>query len=316
MNTKVPDFQTKKLVKPITWSNFPIWALKTVKQDLRTYQRKNRPISIHRLWRMLMPNLEQPIFIVGSARSGTTFLGSCFRALPEISYHFEPNLTKGAARYFYEGRWGIDKAKWFYRTLYGSLMRLHFDADLRLAEKTPRNSFTIPFLLAAFPDAKFVHIIRDGRDVAVSLSKKPWHRADAAVSGAIEPGGYPHGPYAHFWVEPERVDEFETTSDIHRCIWLWRRYVETVLEVASNLPDNQYHELRYEDLVFNTANETDRLLDFLEIFDPKSRYLFHQATAEVKPDSVGQWKRELLDDQLRQIDKEAGDLLRELKFAE
>ncbi|EAZ90591.1 sulfotransferase family protein [Crocosphaera chwakensis] len=263
---------------------------------------------------MVISNFKKPIFIVGSGRSGTTFLGSCIGKIPEISYHVEPIVIKAAARYVYTNQWSNLKAKWFYRTLYAWLMRIHFDTDLRLAEKTPRNSFIIPFLYKIFPDAQFVHIIRDGRDVTVSLLEKPWYRADQVNSGQVEPGGYPHGPYARFWVEPDRIEEFETTSDTHRCIWLWRRYLETILQATSHLPKNQYYELRYEQLVFNTADETERLLDFLEISNSKSRKQFHKATANVKSDSVGRWKSELSENQLKEIYQDAGELLVRLNY--
>src|SRR5204863_6522493 len=38
-----------------------------------------------------------------------------------------------------------------------------------LVEKNPRGSLRVPFLRALFPGARFVHIVRDGRDVACSL---------------------------------------------------------------------------------------------------------------------------------------------------
>jgi hypothetical protein len=38
-----------------------------------------------------------------------------------------------------------------------------------VVEKSPRNALRIPFLRAVFPEARFVVIVRDGRDVACSL---------------------------------------------------------------------------------------------------------------------------------------------------
>ncbi|MGK7920781.1 MAG: sulfotransferase, partial [Trichodesmium sp.] len=213
-------------VEEINWSNIVEWAKKTAKADRKQYQSQTRPISISRLVFFLIPNLRRPIFIIGSPRSGTTFLGNCLGSLPEISYHFEPVATKAAARYIYEKIWGITKGKWFYGSVYGWLMRLYLDADLRFAEKTPRNCFLIDFLATAFPKAQFIHIIRDGRDAALSHSKKPWLQAAQAKSSQREPGGYRHGPYPRFWVEVDRSQEFRDTTDIHRCIWAWRRHTE------------------------------------------------------------------------------------------
>ena len=286
----------------------------TVVSDSKTYQVKERKLSSNRLFSLLVPNLHKPIFIVGAPRSGTTFLGSCLAEIPEISYHFEPIGTKIAARYIYEGKWRMAKAKRLYKSVYAWLMRVHLDADLRFAEKTPRNCFAINFLSQVFPDAQFVHIIRDGRDAALSYSKKPWLQAAQAKTGKYEPGGYQYGPYARFWVEPDRVKEFEMTSDIHRCIWAWRRFTESALEAASSLTTNQYYELRYEALVTKPREEADRLLDFLEIEDSISRSIFYKATAKARLDSVNQWQRELSKEQLQQIETEAGKLLNKLGY--
>ncbi len=263
---------------------------------------------------MLRPNLRRPIFLVGAPRSGTTFLGRCLQKVPEISYHFEPAATKAAARRVYEGNWGRQRGARFYRAVYRWLLRLHFDGDLRFAEKTPRNAFLIPFLRSTFPDAVFVHIVRDGRDAALSWSEKPWLQGAQADAGRIEPGGYPYGPYPRFWVEPDRAKEFRRTSDIHRCIWGWRRHVEAALHAASTLPTRQVHEIRYERLVAEPRREAGRLLDFLAIRDAASRAAFNQAVKEASPRSIGRWRGVLSDDDLLQIEEEAGVLLRRLGY--
>lgn len=306
----------REQIKPISWYNIPSWILYTVSEDLRTYKGEDRSLSIQRLKQFLNPNLKKPIFIFGSPRSGTTFLGLCIAELPEISYHFEPVLTKAAARYVYTNQWSKGQAKAFYRSVYSWLLRIHFNGDLRFAEKTPRNSFILPFLYEAFPDARFIHIIRDGRDASISLAKRPWYRNDMQGSGAKEPGGYPFGPKARFWVEPDRVEEFETTNDVHRCMWLWRRYLEGATEGIAQLPVEQYHELRYEDLVINHQKESERLLNFLEITNPSSRSKFFEFVAQkAKADSVGRWQAELSEEQLQQLEKEAYEWLRKLGYS-
>ena len=313
MSGTVGHIEQKKQVEP-----FHLLQLvrQTTLADRKKYQKKQRPMSVRRLWGVLQPNLRRPVFVVGAPRSGTTFLGECLSALPELSYHFEPVATKAAACYVYEGRWRMAKARGVYRSVYSWLLRQHLDADLRFAEKTPRNCFLIQFLSDAFPDAQFIHIIRDGRDAALSYSKKPWLQAATSGSGRTEPGGHKVGAFARFWVEPERVHEFETTSDIHRCIWAWRRFTASALEAAAQLPADRYHELRYESLARNPEDESNQLLNFLGITEPKSCDLFHQAVAKVNSNSIGQWREALSDEQLQEIEQEAGQLLRQLYYCE
>jgi hypothetical protein len=302
-------------VKPISWYNFSSWLWETIVEDFQFYQSTPRPLTLPRIMALLSPNLSMPIFIVGAPRSGTTFLGDCLGVMPEISYHFEPVITKAATRYVYLSLWSQKFSQRFYRSIYSWLMRLHLDADLIFAEKTPQVSLIIPFLITTFPDAKFIHIIRDGRDSAISLSKKPWYRSDMNGSGAKEPDGYPFGSKARFWVEPKRAEEYETTNDLHRCIWLWRRYLETIMAAAPQLSSDQYYELRYEDLVTQPADEAEKLLDFISIRDLKSRTQFKDTVvAQAKPTSVGRWQTELSAEQCIELWQEAGVCLRQLGY--
>ena len=302
-------------VKPIAWHNLPWWIYETVKTDMRHYQKQQRPLTMSRIKGIVKPNLESPIFIIGSPRSGTTFLGECLGTIPEISYHFEPVLIKAAARYIYTKEWSGDRAKNFYRQVYGWLMRLQQDGDLRLAEKTPRNSFIIPFLAEAFPNAKFIHIIRDGRDVALSLTRKPWYNNELNGSIMREPGGYLCGSTPRFWVEPERDREFETTDNIHRCIWLWRRYIEAATAGMNSLLPGQGLELRYEDLVTNPEREGDRLLDFMAINLDDSRNIFQQyLISNARLDSVGKWQKSLTAEDINNVKTEALDWLNKYDY--
>ncbi len=302
------------LAKPVSWKTLPYLARRTAGMDRDRYRAKHRPLTIQRVWSTLFPNLSRPVFLIGAARSGTTFLGDCLSEVPEFSYHFEPVATKAAARCVYEGLWSHAKAKRFYRMVYAWLMRLHSDGDLRFVEKTPRNCCIIPFLEEAFPDAQFIHIIRDGRDSALSLSKKPWLAKNAADSGKYEPGGYPYGPYAQFWVEPARRGEFETTSDIHRCIWAWQRFTEDAIAATRDFSSDKLLEVRYESFAVDPVGEADKILDFLGVTNSESRSLFEAAVSTFNPSLIEQWKRQLTESQLKEIYAESGDLLRELHY--
>lgn len=302
-------------IRPIAWYNLPFWIWETIREDRRFYQHAPRPWSSSRIWHLWSPNLNNPIFIIGAPRSGTTFLGECLGTDPNISYHFEPILTKAATRYVHEGLWSDRFAQWYYRAVYGWLMRLHFDADLCFAEKTPQISLIIPFLQQTFPQARFIHIIRDGRDAALSLSKKPWYKKEMNGSGAKEPDGYPFGSKARFWVEAARIDEYETTNDLHRCIWLWRRYLESILDAVPQIPQDHYYELRYEALVQDTEVEAERLINFLGITQPESRTKLKETfIKQANPQSVGNGKRQLTNEQIAVMEQEAGSLLDTLNY--
>ena len=274
-------------------------------------------MTVRRIACTFRPNIRRPLFVVGSPRSGTTFLGACLGRLPELSYHNEPAATMRACPLIHGGAWSPARGKRFYRSVTRWLMRLHLEGDLRFADKCPRHAMMIPFLRQTFADAQFVHLIRDGRDVATSLAEKQWLNLEPATGTAGTSPRKPANPArSFFWVETDRVDEFENTTVIHRCIWGWRRFTETALADLADLPGADHHELRYEDLARQPAREADRLLEFLNIGDSDSRAALHEALREVKTSSIGRWKAALTHEQLEQIHSEAGPLLDRLGYME
>jgi Sulfotransferase family len=291
---------------------------RTIEQDRRIYVTTKgdtrRALTTRRILSSIYPRLRRPIFIIGAPRSGTTFLGKCVAALPQMSYHFEPVATKAAGRYVFEGRWSFATGRIVFSSVYRLLLQLHVDGDLRFVEKTPQNCFLVSFLARAFPDATFVHIIRDGRAAAFSYSKKPWLLARSASRRSREPGGYLLGPYARHWVESNRRAEFESTTDFHRCIWAWRLHTESALRQATTLRRGAYYELRYEHLVNRPIEEARRLLTFLGITENESVRRFESAVQRASTASLDGWKQQLTASQMREADMEAGGLLRQLGY--
>src|SRR6266702_2663205 len=213
--------------------------------------------------RALDPRLHRPIFIIGAPRSGTTFLAGCIGRMPEVSYHFEPRLTKAAARCVYDGSWSERRCAAVFRLSYSALLVAALDGGRRFAEKNPENSFVVPFLATALPGAQFVHIVRDGRDVAVSHAEQPWLAAASAGAARRGRGGQLWGPYPRWWVEPARREEFSKVPDIVRSAWCWRRFTAAALDGLAELPAGRKIELRYERLVADPAGAADTLAGFL-----------------------------------------------------
>ncbi|MFB6279759.1 MAG: sulfotransferase [Salinibacter sp.] len=299
---------------PVSTTDLLNWALLTLRRDWRQYEGASRPLTWRRIEKSLSPTVRRPVFVIGAPRSGTSFLGRCIGRLPEVSYHFEPAATQRAAQHVYFDRWSFERAARVYRTVYRWLLRIHLDGDLRYADKSPRNCFLVSFLHRVFPGAQFVHIIRDGRDAALSHSKKPWLQAAAAASGEQGVGGHQFGPYARFWVEEDRVETFETTTDYHRCIWAWRRHVERALRASKELSPDQYHEVRYERLARAPTNTGMRLLDALGIHHEASRARLLDQVRTAHDESVGAWRRELSTEQWQTAREEAGAVLDRLGY--
>ena len=260
----------------------------------------------------LDPRLRAPVFVLGAPRSGTTFLGSCIGALPEVSYHFEPRVTKAAARLVYDGTWSERRAARVFRRTYRLLLLAAGHGGRRFVEKNPENCFVVPFLTRAFPDARFVQIIRDGRDVAVSHAEKPWLSAKSAGTGRRGRGGQAWGPWARWWVEPERAEEFEAASDLTRTAWSWRRFTDSARTALAKLPAERVLTVRYEDVVQRPQEAAETIAAFFGHSEPPASLRAALATAD--PSSIGRWRAALDDDGRADVEREAGALVQELGY--
>jgi hypothetical protein len=296
-----------------TWFQIIRLGVRGLASDLRDRWRdpalRNRP-SVQ----ALDPRLHRPVFIIGAPRSGTTFLGNSLGRLPGISYHSEPRLTKAAAQYVYNGSWSTPRGGAVFRLSYGALLLATLDGGYRFAEKNPENSFLVPFLAAEFPDAQFVHIVRDGRDATVSHAEQPWLAAASAASGRRGRSGQMHGPGARWWVEPERRAEFPLVTDVVRSAWAWRRFTEAALDGVAGLAAERAAEVRYEAMVSNPDATADMLADFLGL-PPADRSGLHASLARARTDSVGRWRAALGEHDLADVLAEIGPLLTRLGYA-
>jgi protein-tyrosine sulfotransferase len=238
--------------------------------------------------------------VVGSPRSGTTFVGSSLGAQPGLVDLGEvkplkamiPQLTRLPEQ---------DAATRFRRTL-EVVRQLGLAGHLRGVEQTPETSFVIAAALRAYPAARAVHIVRDGRDVVCSLLERGWLAADRLGS---DDAGLAYGAHPRFWVEPERVDEFRSASEARRAAWAWRRYVSA----ARAVPERTL-EIHYEELVTDPRDVATRVAEYLELeLEPLAESL-----SKAFDRSAGRYMKDLTPDQRADVEEEAGDLLRELGY--
>jgi hypothetical protein len=200
-----------------------------------------------------------------------------------------------------------------FKLSYGAMLLAALDGGYRFAEKNPENSFLVPFLASEFPDAQFVHIVRDGRDATVSHAEQPWLAAASTASGQRGRGGQLHGPHARWWVEQERREEFPRVSDLARSAWCWRRFTSAALDGVAGLPADRTTEVRYEAMVEDPAATADSLADFLAL-SADGRASLRASLVRARTDSVGRWRAVLGEDELADVMGEIGPLLGRLGY--
>ncbi|MCW3991710.1 MAG: sulfotransferase, partial [Candidatus Bathyarchaeota archaeon] len=238
---------------------------------------------------------DSSIIIGGCARSGTTLIRVMLDTHPHIYCGPESNLFLPirirTRKRIEELSWKFDVPAEEIQTLmrssrclsefiekfFGRIGSIH--GKRRWADKSPRNVLRLDYIFKHFPRAKFIHMIRDGRDVACSLRTFPKRKI---VNGKIFP--------------------VKTNRPLDECIRWWVHDVNIGIGYRN---DSRYYELKYEDLIFNTERALKELFMFLdepyeekvlryyEIEDNKRRIIkFPQnieATQPIYTKAVGRW---------------------------
>ena len=133
--------------------------------------------------------LKQPIFIIGAARSGTMMLAEDILGQhSDVAYWREPIYVwrTGHAYRRHDILTAEDvtpRIRAFITEQFSSFTTVR--GKRRFMEKTPSNCFRMPFILELFPDAKFLHILRDGRDVARSAAVE-WRGARPVTKNGVK----------------------------------------------------------------------------------------------------------------------------------
>lgn len=271
--------------------------------------------------------MPQPFFIIGVGRSGTTLLRLMLHAHPDIAIPYESHFISGYQRRIAEyGDLGDERhlRRLVDDVLDEEVLELwdhEYDADRLLAAlRSPtlrgvveamyeeyaaahgksrwgdKSDYLdeLPYLYQLFPDARFVHMIRDGRDVARSVLGMSWGPTD--LIGA-----------ANWWSDH---------------VWLARR-------LGAMLGD-QYIEVRFEDLLVDTEGELRRLCDFLdEPYDPRMLRFYEHAeraipearrgqhyntNAPPKASRASSWRQEMPAVDVAIFDRYAGRMLDECGY--
>ncbi|GLZ12081.1 sulfotransferase [Actinomadura sp. NBRC 104425] len=257
----------------------------------------------------MFAHTDRPIFVLGCPRSGTTLLQLMLHSHHRIAVPAETRFVipawssrcdfgdlrdsrnlRALADWITTGRGtkfanlGLDPERTADEiaagppTL-GSALAIVFRAyarrfdRVRWGDKRPSYFRYVNALRRMYPDAQFIHMIRDGRDCVASLKEMPWYK-----------------------------------QDINHAICVWREAIDHGRRYAAELGPDAYYELQYERLVADPADELMRLCAFLgEEYDPAMTEPHRLARLTVPPQrkwhrrthcavdggSVGSWTRRL-----------------------
>jgi hypothetical protein len=274
-----------------------------------------------------MPSQPTPVFILGSGRSGTTitsallnqmagiqiaketgFLGQYLPRLKTLSEADNPaplidELSSWIQANRFENRASVEGFQAFCRQfgIHGGVALIHYvwqldsttpwDQLSYIGDNTPLYVLAIPGILELFPDARFIHIVRDPRDVVCSIRKMRFGANHVAVA-AME----------------------------------WHTYLGSWLMAERFIPAAQRIEFRYEDLCTNPLDTLTRLAQFLGRSRDDANVALHahaagtsrrrsgfeavaaashhtRLTEPISPSRVGRFRSELSDAEIRSIEE-------------
>ncbi len=273
-------------------------------------------------------------FVCGVTRSGTTLLRLMLDSHPEVAIpgetHWVPKVIKAAERSKKSAKdyadTIIDHKRWGDFHLDGDELRSRIEqidppnvADVirtfymlyaaregktRYGDKTPGYIMEMRRIERVLPEARFIHIIRDGRDVSLSHMRMNW------------------GP-----------ETFEQSAR------LWRNRIRRTRKMARTT--KHYMEIHFEDLVSDTEGVLRRVCEFIELeFDPvmldyheraegrlaekarelprknrpnqpaEARLASHRLAKEPpRSDRIGMWRERMTPEQIVEYEAIAGDML-------
>jgi hypothetical protein len=272
-----------------------------------------------------------PVFVLGCPRSGTTLLYhmllssgnfAVYRAESQVFNLLEPRfggLGQAANRRRLLAAWhdtelfrrtGLDWNDISQEVMAncrngGDFLRIVMEAMARQqgverwADCTPEHLLHLDRIKRTIPDALIIHIIRDGRDVALSLEKQAWIR-----------------PFA--WDRPKTLEVAAVYWD-----WIVRKGCKDGRTLGGD-----YVEVRFEDLVLDPRKVLGSLSAFIgqeldydtieragigAVSQPNSSFREEMSQGEFGP--VGRWKAILSAVQLERLEGLVGDTLLELGYA-
>jgi len=284
-------------------------------------------------------NVTQPVFVIGAPHSGAESVGRALKISPgfhvTIGQQAVLQAVFGFARRpsLYNGRG--DAAATVMRDAFAQAWQLsptscldctpqcRSAAGLRPAEfgpcaeerglarfgdASPELAYCAEALVAAFPDAQFIQVVRDGRDtVAAMLADEvalSWFRP-SVVNIETE---FPN-PFYGVEDESDRL-AWPSLSTASKCALRWRGAIRQAARLRKLLPEDQLKTLRYEDMARNPGAAASQLSDFTgsKIAAPVTPTTKHAKQEQ------NAWRRSLSYSQLADIEKVASEELRRLGY--
>lgn len=232
----------------------------------------------------------KPLIVIGAARSGTKLLRDVVAKHPEI------NKVPYDVNYIWRlGNHGIRHDELLPQQctpkikskIRHQLEKYHTGCPV-LIEKTVSNCLRIPFIDAVYPNAYYIHLIRDGYDVVESVHRQWTASPDwrymlqkactfpiasapsyafkyslAIASKMLRNREKPKSTWGPIYDGIEQ--DLQTLSLLEVCAIQWRKCVKQASETLALMPDDRVFTIRYADFVASPIVALKSVAEFIEV---------------------------------------------------
>jgi len=275
------------------------------------------------------------VVLIGAARSGTKLLRDCLgrqKGATVVPYDVNFVWRMGSENLPHDELPATAASPRNRRQIQQQLQR--WWKEPVLIEKTVSNTLRVPYVFSLFPDARFIHLIRDGYDVVESSYRQWTARPDwrylIGKMRALPPASAPR--YA-LRVGTQLVRRQLTRSaSAPTTVWgpvyqgvsedlrkmgvlpvvarQWRRCVDSSLSGLMEVPDDQRIEVRYENFIADPLRELKRICEFCHLDASKATL----GGLEIRTSEQGKGRLALSSEELLVVQSEIEPLQRLLGY--
>lgn len=274
----------------------------------------------------------QPVILIGAGRSGTKIIRDVIGRHEEIAVvPFDVNYIWTIGQSRNDDALLPDELSEDNRTvILKQFNKMAKDAPF-LLEKTVSNCLRIPFVLKVFPNAKILHLVRDGRDVVESVVRQ-WGEVREAgyflkkiktfplryslnylmdyVTNWVKHAFGGKGNQDYIWgvKYPGYQADLKKLSTLEVCAKQWKVCVETSIDQLDAIDPSRILEIRYENLVNDPYPEFQSIAEHLGV-NPQGF-----GVEKLNSNSVGKHKGVFNPEQLNKVMSIIGPTLNKLNY--
>lgn len=204
------------------------------------------------------------LFVLSTGRTGTETLAALLDLVPTLAAHHEPSpllYALSCTAYRFGGQPATDAVlEEAFLTARRELLAGALGTGRGYVETSPQLTFLAPAIHAALPGARFIHLVRDPRNVVRSAMRRRWYDGNPHDGTRITPqsGTAAHALWGSF-------------SAFQKNLWLWHETNRWLLTILRSLPLEQTLQLHSEALFAADGQALSRLFRFAGAEMPPTR---------------------------------------------